>query len=81
MLASPRARGSGMSATIHVVVNGAPREVPAGTTIAGLLAILGVERGRVAVERNHDVIPRADHELVELATGDRLEVVSFVGGG
>src|SRR5204863_1097869 len=72
LLASPRARGSCMTDTIHVVVNGASREVPAGTTVAGLLAILGVDRGRVAVERNHDVIPRAEHELVEDRKSTRL---------
>jgi sulfur carrier protein len=67
--------------TIEVTVNGAGREVPPGTTVAGLLALLGVERGRVAVERNQDVVPRKDYDAVTLAAGDRLEIVAFVGGG
>ena len=70
-----------MPENIAVTVNGKEREVPSGTTVAVLLASLGVERGRVAVERNGDVVPRKEHETVELSAGDRLEVVAFVGGG
>ena len=70
-----------MPETIAITVNGRSQEVPPGTTVAALLVRLGVERGRVAVERNGDVVPRKDHETVELAAGDRLEVVAFVGGG
>ena len=66
---------------ITVVVNGSERKVAAGTTVADLLVILGVARGRVAVERNHDVVPRAEHEQTLLTQGDHLEVVAFVGGG
>jgi thiamine biosynthesis protein ThiS len=66
---------------IGVVVNGQPREVPAGTTVAGLLALLGVGAGRVAVEKNKDVVPRARYAEVTLAAGDKLEIVGFVGGG
>jgi thiamine biosynthesis protein ThiS len=67
--------------TIAVDVNGTGREIPPGTTVAGLLSLLGVERGRVAVERNHDVVPRKEYDAVTLEAGDRLEIVSFVGGG
>ena len=66
---------------IEINVNGQPRAVPTGTTVAALLVTLGVERGRVAVERNHDVVPRRDYDQVTLSAGDRLEVVAFVGGG
>lgn len=69
------------SETIAVSVNGTPREIPTGTTVSGLLSLLGVERGRVAVERNQDVVPKKDYDAVLLAAGDRLEIVSFVGGG
>jgi len=62
-------------------VNGEEREVPAGCTVAGLLEILGVVRGRVAVEVNLQVVRRADHETHRLQAGDRVEVVAFVGGG
>ena len=65
---------------LEVYVNGEPRTVAAGMTVASLLAELAVE-GRVAVERNREVVPRARHGEVKLESGDRLEVVSFVGGG
>ena len=64
----------------EVHVNGEPRTVPEGMTVASLLAELEVE-GRVAVERNREVVPRARHGEVTLEAGDRLEVVTFVGGG
>lgn len=76
----PRVPGAPSDRMI-VHVNGAERELPTGTTVAELLVVLGVEGGRVAVERNHDVVPRKDHALVTLVAGDRLEVVAFVGGG
>ena len=70
-----------MSTSIAVVVNGQPRTVPAGTTIAVLIAELGLGDRRVAVERNREVVPRAQHPTTPLADGDRLELVTFVGGG
>lgn len=68
-------------ALVRVFVNGVGREIPRGTTVADLCRILGVDRGRVAVERNQDVVPRRCYEEVVLDAGDRIEVVSFVGGG
>lgn len=66
---------------IDIIVNGQPRSVPAGTTVAGLLAELDLGDRRVAVERNRDVVPRAEHAHTALEPGDRVEVVTFVGGG
>jgi sulfur carrier protein len=68
------------SRSVAITVNGASRSVDAGMTVAGLLAQLGVT-GRVAVERNREVIPRAEHAQCVLAEGDQIEVVTFVGGG
>jgi thiamine biosynthesis protein ThiS len=68
-------------AVIEVDVNGAQRQIAAGTTVATLLAELGLADRRVAVERNREVVPRAEHARTVLAAGDRLEVVTFVGGG
>jgi sulfur carrier protein len=70
-----------MSASIEVVINGQPRTVNQGTTIAALIGDLGLSGKPVAVERNREVVPRAQHASTELAAGDRLEVVTFVGGG
>jgi len=66
---------------LHVVVNGEERAVAEGTTVAGLLADLGLSRQHVAVEANREIVPRAEHAGRRLADGDRLEIVTFVGGG
>ncbi len=66
---------------MNVHLNGAPREVPEGSTVADLLRELKLEGRPVAVERNRELVRKADHAAVRLAEGDRLEVVSFVGGG
>lgn len=70
-----------MSGSIDVVINGQSRSVNTGTTVAQLVADLGLGDRRVAVERNRTVVPRAEHASTVLAEGDRLEVVTFVGGG
>lgn len=70
-----------MSTSIDVVINGQRRTVNAGTTVHGLIAELGLDGKPVAVERNREVIPRAQHATTLLAEGDRIEVVTFVGGG
>jgi sulfur carrier protein len=67
--------------SLHIVVNGEPRDVTAGTTLRALLDELEIGAGPVAVERNGDVVPRAEHASVELVDGDVLEIVHFVGGG
>jgi len=76
VLASPA-----MSEGISITVNGDTHTVPAGITIAGLIDHLGLTGRRVAVERNKAVVPRALHPETALAAGDRLELVTFVGGG
>jgi sulfur carrier protein len=70
-----------MSGSIDVVINGQQRLVNQGTTVAALIGELGLTGKPVAVERNREVVPRALHESTVLAPGDRLEVVTFVGGG
>ena len=66
---------------IDISVNGRAQRVPAGSTLAQLLESLGLDRGRVAVELNLRVVPRAEHATLRLNHGDKLEVVTFVGGG
>lgn len=70
-----------MSTSIDVVINGQTRTVNTGTTVATLIGELGLGDRRVAVEKNREVIPRAQHATTLLVDGDRLEVVTFVGGG
>ena len=62
-------------------VNGEPREVAPGATVADLLAGLGRDPRTVAVERNGELLPRAAFAATRLAAGDRIEVVHFVQGG
>lgn len=62
-------------------VNGEAVEVPEGLSIAQLLEHLQISRGRVAVEVNREVVGRADHGARCLSSGDRVEIVAFVGGG
>jgi sulfur carrier protein len=66
---------------MDVTVNGEARTIAAGTTVRGLVELLGLTDGPVAVERNGDVVPRAEHASTELAEGDVIEIVHFVGGG
>jgi thiamine biosynthesis protein ThiS len=68
-------------AGIQVSVNGEPLRVPSGSTVADILRQLSLDRARVAVEHNLRVIPRAEHASLRLNHGDRLEIVTFVGGG
>ena len=70
-----------MSTSIDVVINGQPRKLAEGSTVAQLIALLGLSGKPVAVKRNREVVPRAQHPTTVLADGDRLEVVTFVGGG
>ena len=66
---------------VEIMVNGGPRQVPEGTTIAALLAELSLEPRQVAVEVNLELAPRGQHAERVLNAGDRLEVVTLVGGG
>ena len=66
---------------MQISVNGELREVPSGTTVRGLVELLGLTDGPVAVERNREVVPRAEHTTTELAEQDVVEIVHFVGGG
>lgn len=65
---------------MRLTVNGDPLEVPDDATISTLLGQLGLE-GPVAVERNAQVIPRAEHPSERLEPNDVIEIVHFVGGG
>jgi sulfur carrier protein len=66
---------------MNIQVNGQGREIAAGSTVANLLGELGVTQPHVAVEVNLEVVPRAEHRGTILNEGDRVEVVTLVGGG
>lgn len=65
---------------MQIVCNGQERTLPAGATIAALLGELKLS-GPVAVEVNFEIAPRERHAEWQLHDGDRLEVVTLVGGG
>ena len=69
-----------MSTSIDIFVNGEQRSVATGCNVLQLLDELGLAAGRLAVERNREILPREQYDT-PLAAGDRLEIVSFVGGG
>ncbi len=66
---------------MEIIVNGQSRPVAEGTTVADLLEELGLARKYVAVEVNLQLVPRPQHGEHRLAPGDRLELVTLVGGG
>ena len=63
-----------------VTVNGQPQNA-AGQSLVHLLEELGFSAGRIAVECNGEIVPKAQYDALLLEDGDTLEVVRFVGGG
>jgi thiazole synthase/sulfur carrier protein len=70
-----------MSENISIVVNGETRQAELGATVTQLLEELDIHGGRVAIERNLEILPRAAWKETKVAAGDRYEIVQFVGGG
>jgi thiazole synthase len=64
-----------------IVLNGDRVDVGGPLTVTGLLAQLGVDPRRVAVEHNLTVIKRAHYDSTQVQDGDQIEIVNFVGGG
>jgi thiazole synthase len=81
MASETKAQSGETQLTIPITLNGEPRSVAPGTTIAALAAELGLNPAKVAVERNLEIVPRSTLADVVIAEGDRLEIVHFVGGG
>lgn len=66
---------------MEIIVNGRTHQAPEGATIAQLLAELQLSDKPVAVEVNLQLVPKGRHAEHRLAAGDRLEIVTLVGGG
>ena len=62
-------------------LNGTDTELNDGLTVTGLLEILKIDTGRVAVEVNLKIVKKCDYENHALNDGDAVEIVNFVGGG
>ena len=67
--------------TMQVQVNGEERTLAAGVTVAGLLTELDIRPDRVAVELNLNILDRSEFDRRSLQEGDRIEIISFIGGG
>jgi thiamine biosynthesis protein ThiS len=70
-----------MQTTISIVVNGDNRDAKPGATVSDLLREMGLDSGRVAIERNLEILPRPKWSETRVQPGDRYEIVQFVGGG
>lgn len=70
-----------METKLRILLNGEPRDLPAGADIISLLEGEGLATRRVAVEVNGDIVPRSRHPGHLLADGDRVEIVHALGGG
>ena len=66
---------------MHIQVNGEQRTLADGSTVAGLLAELDIRSDRVAVELNLNILDRSEFDGRNLQEGDRIEIISFIGGG
>ena len=67
--------------SVSITINGESRVLPAAVTVDKLLLELGIEGRKVAVERNLEIVPKSAFAATEVADGDRLEIVHFIGGG
>ena len=66
---------------MKLTVNGEARAFEALSDVAALVAALGLDDRKVAVERNLEIVPRSAYGMTALADGDRIEIVHFIGGG
>ncbi len=71
----------GKALSVLVTVNDAPTELPDGCSLTGLISHLGLDRAICAAEVNQALVPRDRRDETVLAEGDRVEIVTLVGGG
>jgi sulfur carrier protein len=66
---------------VQLTINGESRAFSGVADVAGLVAALGLDTKKVAVERNLEIVPRSAYQKTPVADGDRIEIVHFIGGG
>jgi thiamine biosynthesis protein ThiS len=66
---------------MKLLLNGEERDIAGVSSIADLVSALGLDARKVAVERNLEIAPRSTYADTALADGDRIEIVTFIGGG
>ncbi|MEI9989331.1 MAG: sulfur carrier protein ThiS [Rhizomicrobium sp.] len=67
--------------SLNVIVNGEPKSFDRSLSVRGLLAALGLDPKKIAVERNLEIVQRSTYDAVPVADGDKFEIVHFIGGG
>lgn len=77
----PRLAVAGKLEVMKIYLNGEPRELAPGSSVAALLAAADFARRRIAVEVNREIVPKSRHEQHVLHDGDRVEIVHAMGGG
>jgi thiamine biosynthesis protein ThiS len=70
-----------MQTCLSLTLNGEDRSFDGPLSVDGLLGMLGLDRRKVAVERNEAIVPRSNYPETWLASGDAIEIVHFIGGG
>jgi sulfur carrier protein len=70
-----------MQTGVNLTLNGEDRRFDASLSVADLLRTLGLDRRKVAVERNEAIVPRSSYAETWLECGDAIEIVHFIGGG
>lgn len=66
---------------MQIILNGEPKHITEGMTVAMLVNTLDSEPRGIAIELNREIVPKSAHTATVLQAGDKLEVVQFVGGG
>ena len=66
---------------MRLLLNGEERDLAGVSNVADLVASLGLDARKVAVEHNLEIVPRSIYAATALAEGDRIEIVTFIGGG
>ena len=64
-----------------IILNGESYPVSGDTRLTELLERLKMRRGRVAVEINREIVPKASYDATVVRVGDHVEIINFVGGG
>jgi sulfur carrier protein len=70
-----------MPSATSIILNGDLYPLGADTPLTALLERLNTRRGRVAVEINREIVPKANYDVTVVRGGDHVEIINFVGGG
>lgn len=66
---------------IKVIINGEEKEIEANTTIQSVISSLNMKTNMLVVEKNLEIVPKGEYDSSYLLDGDKIEIVSFFGGG